>query len=102
MPKPTVLEAERELAGRDAVMRRLVEAAGPCTLGSRRQRDHFGALVRAIVFQQLAGKAALAIHTRFVGPFDGERIDPEAGLAAGPARLPLAGLSARAPMSSLA
>ena len=87
MPKPTVSEAERELARRDPVIRRLVRAAGPCTLGSRRQRDHFGALVRAIVFQQLAGKAANAIHGRFVALFDGQRIDPEAVLAAGHARL---------------
>src|SRR5437763_2447072 len=93
MPKPTALGAERELARRDAVIRRLVEAAGPCTLGSRRQRDHFGALVRGIVFQQLAGKAAIAIHTRFVGLFDGRRIDPEAVLAAWRARLRAAGLS---------
>ena len=93
MPKPTVLEAERELAGRDAVIRRLVEAAGPCTLGSRRQRDHFGALVRAIVFQQLAGKAANAIHGRFVALFDGQRIDPEAVLVAGHARLRTVGES---------
>ena len=101
MPKPTVLEAERELAGRDAVIRRLVEAAGPCTLGSRRQRDHFGALVRAIVFQQLAGKAANAIHGRFVALFDGQRIDPEAVLAAGHARLRTVGLSEAKTLSIL-
>jgi DNA-3-methyladenine glycosylase II len=93
MPNPTVLEAERVLARRDAVIRRLVKVAGPCTLGSRRQRDHFGALVQAIVYQQLAGKAAEAIHTRFVGLFDGRRIDPEAVLAAGHARLRTVGLS---------
>jgi DNA-3-methyladenine glycosylase II len=93
MPKPQVQEAERELARRDAVMKRLIREAGPCTLGSRRMRDHFGALVRSIVFQQLAGKAAMAIHGRFVALFDGQKIDPEAVLAAGLAKLRTAGLS---------
>jgi 3-methyladenine DNA glycosylase/8-oxoguanine DNA glycosylase len=56
-------------------------------------RDHFGALVRSIVFQQLAGKAANAIHLRFIGLFDGQKVDPDAVLAAGPSKLRTAGLS---------
>src|SRR2546426_7457 len=48
MPKPMIAEAEDALARRDRVMRKLIRAAGPCTLASRRQRDHFGALVRGI------------------------------------------------------
>src|SRR2546426_12022060 len=101
MPKPTIAEAEDALARRDRVMRKLIRAAGPCTLASRRQRDHFGALVRAIVFQQLAGKAANAIHGRFIGLFDGERVDPDAVLAAGHARLRTVGLSEAKAMSIL-
>src|SRR5437660_8692143 len=93
MAKPEVHQGERALARRDPVMRGLIRAAGPCTLGERRQRDHFNALVRSIVFQQLAGKAALAIHTRFIGLFDGQKVDPDAVLAAGVARLRTAGLS---------
>ncbi|MFN2545527.1 MAG: DNA-3-methyladenine glycosylase [Actinomycetota bacterium] len=93
MPKPEIVDAERDLARRDPVMRRLIKEAGPCTLGARRMRDHFGALVRSIVFQQLAGKAAAAIHGRFVALFDGQRIDPDAVLAAGVAKLRTAGLS---------
>src|SRR2546421_12620476 len=92
MQKAAVLEAERKLARNDAVMRRLIRAAGPCTLGTRRMRDHFGALVRSIVFQQLAGKAAMAIHGRVMALFDG-RMNPEAVLTAGHARLRTAGLS---------
>jgi DNA-3-methyladenine glycosylase II len=42
--------------------------------------DHFGALVRSIMYQQLAGKAALAIHTRFLGLFAGG-LSPTAVLA---------------------
>src|SRR2546423_1269270 len=93
MLKATVEEAERAVAKGDRVMRELIRAAGPCTLGTRRTRDHFGALVRSIVFQQLAGKAAAAIHGRVVALFDGQRITPEAVLAAGHARLRTAGLS---------
>src|SRR5437588_8520967 len=101
MPKQEILDAERELAKRDPAMRRLISAVGHADLGSRRQRDHFGALVRAIVFQQLAGKAANAIHGRFVALFDGQRIDPEAVLAAGHARLRTVGLSEAKTLSIL-
>src|SRR5437867_3589905 len=87
MPKVDTSTAERELAKRDPVMRKLIRAIGPAQLASRRQSDHFNALVRAIVFQQLAGKAANAIHTRFKGLLDGTKIDPEAVLAAGHAKL---------------
>jgi DNA-3-methyladenine glycosylase II len=52
------------LAGRDPVVRRLVEIAGPPRLPPRNPDGRFGALVRSIVFQQLAGRAAEAIHGR--------------------------------------
>jgi len=46
-------------------MRRLVAEAGPARV--RPPTDsHFGALVRAIVYQQLAGRAAAAIHGRLI------------------------------------
>ena len=64
MPRPTHQYAARELAGRDGVLRRLVELAGPPRLRPRDPDGRFGALVRAIVFQQLAGPAAGAIHAR--------------------------------------
>jgi DNA-3-methyladenine glycosylase II len=63
--------AATELARRDPVMARLVQAAGPPRL--RPPVDsHFAALVRAIVFQQLAGSAALAIHGRLVTLLEGQ------------------------------
>ena len=34
--------------------------------------SHFGALVRAIVYQQLAGRAAAAIHGRLIAALDGD------------------------------
>jgi DNA-3-methyladenine glycosylase II len=54
--------------------------------------DHFGALAESILYQQLAGAAAAAIHRRFVALFDGE-LTPGAVLAVSEKRLRSAGLS---------
>jgi DNA-3-methyladenine glycosylase II len=89
----TIARGERVLSRRDPVMARLVRKAGPCTLASRRQRSHFDALVRAIVYQQLAGRAAAAIHARFMALFQGAPLSPEGVLALTEARLRSAGLS---------
>ena len=52
-------------------MASLVTAAGPMRL--RQLSDsHFAALVRAIVYQQLAGRAAAAIHGRLIDALEGE------------------------------
>jgi DNA-3-methyladenine glycosylase II len=88
----TIARGERVLSRRDPVMARLVRKAGPCTLARRRQRSHFDALVRAIVYQQLAGRAAAAIHARFMALFDAP-LSPEGVLALPEARLRSAGLS---------
>ena len=52
----------------------------------------FASLARSIVFQQLAGKAAAAIHARFLAALEGG-LSPEAILAAPDERLRGAGLS---------
>ena len=62
-------------------MARLVREAGPCTLGKAPRTSHLDSLVRAIVYQQLAGRAAAAIHGRFLALFDGTPLTPEAILA---------------------
>jgi DNA-3-methyladenine glycosylase II len=49
-------------------MARLIKAAGKIELRPPNE-DHFAALVRSIMYQQLAGRAALAIHTRFLALF---------------------------------
>jgi len=69
----------------------LVAMSGPI-LERRDERTNFGALVRSVVFQQLAGKAAATIHRRVVETLDGN-VDPEAVLAADPEDLRAAGLS---------
>jgi DNA-3-methyladenine glycosylase II len=59
------------LAERDPVLRRLVAEAGPPRVRPPAE-SHFEALVRAIVYQQLAGAAASAIHGRLIAALDGE------------------------------
>jgi DNA-3-methyladenine glycosylase II len=71
----------------------IVKAAPDFAVHGRRQGDYFNALVRAIVYQQLAGKAAAAIHGRFLAIFGGEP-SPAAILATPDEALRAAGLSA--------
>ncbi|MDP8955400.1 MAG: DNA-3-methyladenine glycosylase 2 family protein, partial [Actinomycetota bacterium] len=54
--------------------------------------DHFNALVESILYQQLAGAAAAAIHRRFIALFDG-RLTPEALLSTSDEALRNAGVS---------
>jgi DNA-3-methyladenine glycosylase II len=84
--------AAEALASRDPVIAGLVAAAGPMRLGKSND-SHFAALVRDIVYQQLAGKAASAIHGRLVAALDGE-VNPEALLALPVDAMRAAGLSA--------
>ena len=80
------------LAERDPVLRRLVAEAGPPRVRPPTE-SHFEALVRAIVYQQLAGAAAAAIHGRLIAALGGEVI-PERVLALPAESLRAAGLSA--------
>jgi len=75
------------------VLRRLVDETGPPRL-SPPTDGHFAALVRAIVYQQLAGAAAAAIHGRLVAALDGAPT-PEGLLALSDEALRSAGLSGR-------
>jgi 3-methyladenine DNA glycosylase/8-oxoguanine DNA glycosylase len=90
---PEVARAERALARADPVLARLIASCGGCPIGNgRRHRTHFEELARSIVFQQLAGKAALAIWNRTVAVVDGP-MSAAGVLRAGEARLRSAGLS---------
>ena len=84
--------AALELAHRDAVLARLVAEVGPPRLG-RPHDSHFAALVRSVVYQQLAGVAAAAIHGRLVVALGGQ-VEPAALLALEPEQMRAAGLSA--------
>jgi DNA-3-methyladenine glycosylase II len=80
------------LASRDPVLAGLIATAGPIRIG-RRTGSHFAGLVEAIVYQQLAGAAARAIHGRLVAALDDD-VRPEALLALSDETLRAAGLSA--------
>ncbi len=56
----------RALAASDPVLARVIARVGACTLQSEGEPDLFQALLRSIIFQQLHGKAATAIHARVV------------------------------------
>lgn len=78
---------------RDPVMRRLIRRHGPCGIEARRWSP-YEALTRAIAHQQLNGRAAQTILTRFVALFGTRRFPaPAEVLAAHPARLRSAGFS---------
>lgn len=85
--------AARELAEHDPVIRRLVADAGLPTF-PRPTETHFATLVRSIVYQQLAGAAARAIHGRLVAALHDD-VSPEQVLAASTETLRAAGLSTR-------
>jgi DNA-3-methyladenine glycosylase II len=85
-------EAARILASRDPVIARLLAETGPPHL-RRLQNSHFAGLVEAIVYQQLAGPAASAIHRRLITAVDGD-VEPEALLALSDETLRALGLSA--------
>src|SRR6516165_1868302 len=85
-------EAARLLASRDPVIARLVADAGLPRF-RRSPESPFAALVRAIVYQQLAGGAASAIHGRLLTALNDDP-EPEALLALSTDTLRQVGLSA--------
>jgi 3-methyladenine DNA glycosylase/8-oxoguanine DNA glycosylase len=76
----------------DPAFAAVVAAAGPFAPRPPSE-DAFNALARAIVYQQLAGRAAAAIHGRFLALFDGATPLPAAVLEMPVDRLRGAGLS---------
>lgn len=93
MSRTSLAAAIQEAAGRDPVLAHLVTLVGPITYRPRDPDGHFGALVRSIVFQQLAGSAARAIHGRVRATIPGA-LTPAALMAVPEATLRTAGLSA--------
>jgi DNA-3-methyladenine glycosylase II len=78
------------LRAADPVLRGLIDQVGADSLGDRRiarPRDHYGALVRTIVGQQLSTRAARAIHERLTERFGGRAPTPEEILADDPDQL---------------
>jgi 3-methyladenine DNA glycosylase/8-oxoguanine DNA glycosylase len=98
--KRGVLEFDPDLAVRrlrraDAVLARTIDAVGAFRMEIRAAHGVFGALLEAIVYQQLSGRAAATIHGRVCALFPRARSGPRPAdvLAASDAALRDAGLS---------
>jgi DNA-3-methyladenine glycosylase II len=96
---PDHSKAVRHLRRSDDLMRDIIKSVGPCELGHATDRggpahDHYGALVRAIVGQQVSTAAARTIYGRLCERFDGRTPTPREVLADDPEQLrAAAGLS---------
>lgn len=64
------VEATSALAAADPKLGKLIERAGPFTLRLPAQQTPFEALLRSIIYQQLHGRAAAAIHAKLLGSFE--------------------------------
>ena len=78
---PDYSKAIRHLKKCDPVLRSVIARVGRCELHLERETNQFGALVDAIIYQQLAYKAAQTISRRFRQLYG-------ARYGAGPGRLP--------------
>jgi len=81
----------RLVARKDPALARLIKVAGPLELRDPLP-DSFAALVRSIMYQQLAGAAAATIHGRFLKLFS-DGLSPTAVLALPDGAMRSAGLS---------
>jgi DNA-3-methyladenine glycosylase II len=95
-------KARRALAAADPTMAALIERIGGIDIATRLRRrkeeapaDAYGALLRAIVGQQLSTKAARTIYLRVLDLFGGTTPSPELLLEASEEDLRACGLSGR-------
>jgi DNA-3-methyladenine glycosylase II len=95
-------KARKALAAADPTMAALIDRVGKIDLATRLRRrqeerpaDAYGALLRAIVGQQLSTKAARTIYLRVLDLFGGTTPSPEQLLEASEAALRGCGLSGR-------
>ena len=93
MSRISLAAAIDQVAGRDPVLAHLVGLVRRISYRPGDPDGHFGALVRSITFQQLAGSAARAIHGRVRATVPGE-LTPAALTAVPDETLRRAGLSA--------
>jgi len=86
--------ARAHLIAADPALARIIARVGDCQLAAPPQATTFQYLLKAIVYQQLSGKAASTIFGRVGAIFTPRsRVTPAALLATPPARLRAAGLS---------
>jgi DNA-3-methyladenine glycosylase II len=103
-----VIDEERaveQLRAADPVLRAVIDEVGPSDglgeWGSERPDDHYGALVRSIVGQQLSTKAARAIYGRLTDRFGGRTPTPQEVLADDPDEMRVAAGLSHAKTASL-
>jgi DNA-3-methyladenine glycosylase II len=90
------VRAEAHLRAADPILGAIVEAVGSDGIGDARggrPDDHYGALVRAIVGQQLSTKAARTIYGRLTERYGGRTPTPAEIIADDPEELRSVGLS---------
>jgi DNA-3-methyladenine glycosylase II len=73
--------AHKHLSKRDPVLRRLIREHGKCDLVPEKRQSPFQSLVQAVAHQQLNGKAANNILTRFKKLFPGRKFPKPEDLA---------------------
>jgi DNA-3-methyladenine glycosylase II len=103
-PSPSSKRGLTHLKRADPVLAELIEQIGPNGLGDARDgrpSDHYGALIRAIVGQQLSTKAARSIFGRLTERFDGRTPTPAEVLEDEPEELRAAAGLSRAKVSFL-
>jgi DNA-3-methyladenine glycosylase II len=86
-------EAIEYLSSVDPTLARLIERVGPFNMPLRRMHNPFEALARNIIYQQLHGNAAGAIHQRVLALFGKDKLRPQDILEASEESLRGAGLS---------
>ncbi len=86
-------KAMRMLGKNDHTLGQLIQRAGPITIDPPKRLNPFDALLRSIIYQQLSGKAAAAIHKRVRALFSGQSITPDQVLAMDDQTLRNAGMS---------
>ena len=95
MAQPDRGAALRHLRRVDPVLGAFTRRFGPCRLAPERGTSPYAALVQAVAHQQIHGRAAAAIFSRFLALYPGPGFpEPAAILATDPAALRTAGFSA--------
>ncbi len=97
-------DAVAHLRERDPVLRAVIDEVGPGGLGdprAGRPTDHYGALVRSIIGQQVSTAAARAIYARLTDRFGGRTPTPIEVLADDPEELRAAAGLSRAKLNYL-
>lgn len=88
-------EAVSFLAGLDGDWARLIKTVGPCVFEPKHEREPYDAMMRAVAYQQLHGRAAEAILARLMALYQGSMPTPEQLIATDFDTLRACGFSAR-------